>query len=1292
MIKEIQYAGYATEPSDYECPDGQLTTSLNLVNEDGQLKPVFQPHTKIQLPNNCIVVYNHVTNTYKHYIIQNTSTDNYYWIDSSVNEVLSLTNALDSFEEVYKINGIGNILVFLTPNGPHYFMWNEELDPADYINLGTHIPELSISFGLRGEVACSPEYGKGKKKANFNCYAYYIKEANPDGGHALHNTEDDFVNEEPVHELLEKKQTSQVMARVNKFIADESVNKGKFLFPFLVRYAYRLYDNDTLTMHSSPVLMLTSTDAVQALIPYHDERSKDFYYELIIEGIVHDLMYKVVNEAELNELKRWKDVVKSVDVFVSKPIYTYDQEGKVEILGTKDMPEAYGYYSKGEGEPFTLHHFKNVYKDGATYLKESIKAKVENNPDAITRMGMKLGITNPTFLKVSEKINSMSDDAFRSFINGNPFFSIYDYNYDNDGNITGKSKKADKNYDEYFVKLPKKGDAEVLNSISDCADFYLLKSIQIEDLQTELTKIDIKKDYLQSLVNREALKDDYDSHDTLIPHYMYNYNRRVNFADLQKKLFSGFNPYCAFNRVTSGSDEDKFGQAPTTDTDYTMKGYVLVKQDFKKWAVKLPEVIVPPGMPIFYFYYPNPNAYSLLLCKPDGNLSNKKVWYQVPLKTHDFLSGSFYSGWVGDTVKKIRGNHDPFEEDSTPSLVGSQGDVDNQNPGLSGGETDIDGGGEWIDPRDLPDEDPDPHNPLDIPTPFVTNGKAGGIYHQAGFSVQLGYAAGKHPFNTYTIYYTLDGSDPRDETNEHRKNYADYPIITISTDTILKAVCAEPEGGIGGYGYVMSEEYFFKCGDVNFNPSSDNGKPVYVDETTLRQFVTLSVPDGPNGVTIYYKFETVADLDDPTATPTTNDSTDQPEGTPEGYTVYSEPFIITEGRTSIQVIARKTGYADSKGMITYFIGVEIPDGWHDENEDPTDLPMPYVDVDVSDVQPGEDCIINLPNKIYTSVVNNPFVFPVTMINTVGTGRIIGLASATKALSEGQFGQFPLYAFTTDGVWSLEVSKEGTYSAKNPTTRDVCTNKDSITQTDENVLFATDRGIMLLSGSQALCITDTIFAEKPFNVLELPHIEQVHAKLGHDADSCIPTKPLLGFLEGCQMVFDYIHQRITIFNPKTETVNGTTKPLYTYAYVYSLKSKQWGMMYSTLLATVNSYPDALAMTNDYRLVSFDQTDETVCKGLFITRPLKFDAPDIHKTISSLIQRGHFQRGDVGTVLYGSRDLYSWHLVWSSKDHFLRGFRGTPYKYFRIAGLTALTDGKSIFGASVNFETRHTNQIR
>lgn len=43
MIKDIKYSGYTAVPSDYESPDGQLASALNLIPEDGALKPIFQP-------------------------------------------------------------------------------------------------------------------------------------------------------------------------------------------------------------------------------------------------------------------------------------------------------------------------------------------------------------------------------------------------------------------------------------------------------------------------------------------------------------------------------------------------------------------------------------------------------------------------------------------------------------------------------------------------------------------------------------------------------------------------------------------------------------------------------------------------------------------------------------------------------------------------------------------------------------------------------------------------------------------------------------------------------------------------------------------------------------------------------------------------------------------------------------------------------------------------------------------------------------------------------------------------
>ena len=43
MIKDVKYNGYSTQPSDYECQDGELALSLNLINEDGTIKPLCSP-------------------------------------------------------------------------------------------------------------------------------------------------------------------------------------------------------------------------------------------------------------------------------------------------------------------------------------------------------------------------------------------------------------------------------------------------------------------------------------------------------------------------------------------------------------------------------------------------------------------------------------------------------------------------------------------------------------------------------------------------------------------------------------------------------------------------------------------------------------------------------------------------------------------------------------------------------------------------------------------------------------------------------------------------------------------------------------------------------------------------------------------------------------------------------------------------------------------------------------------------------------------------------------------------
>ena len=74
MIKEIKYNGYSANPSDYECADGDLATSIGVIPENGALKPILPPSEVLQFKGGDSVMYIHKSANFKHYIIFNNNS------------------------------------------------------------------------------------------------------------------------------------------------------------------------------------------------------------------------------------------------------------------------------------------------------------------------------------------------------------------------------------------------------------------------------------------------------------------------------------------------------------------------------------------------------------------------------------------------------------------------------------------------------------------------------------------------------------------------------------------------------------------------------------------------------------------------------------------------------------------------------------------------------------------------------------------------------------------------------------------------------------------------------------------------------------------------------------------------------------------------------------------------------------------------------------------------------------------------------------------------------------------
>lgn len=945
MNKEVKYSGYSAQPSDYECPDGELAAAINLIPEDGALKPISRPKVIKRLTESDKIAYIHQTSAFVHYIIYGNDSKLYYLVKEGDTEPQPVDSGNQYFWGIKHFNAVGNTLLAFSDNAINYFLWKDN----KYVFLGDHIPEIDISFGLIGRprlFSISDDSASTFKVAFERIPSY-----------ALDN------------EFSESNKTGiteQVMAKVNKFVREQTVEKGRFCFPFFVRYALRLFDG-SLINHSAPILMNPSTTAAP-VVYWNYIRGKDNYSEADVDIMMvpATLDYQLLNSSDSYNLEKWSDIISGIEIFISKPIYTYDQEGKCSSWSDTDN--------------FSTKFIGRLYA------------------------------TNKT-----TQSNVVSEDKVVGEFAGKEFLDIYaEWEY---SKIYSIYFAPDRSYPLKTLRLPEFTDQKVNETIRNTSTFYKLRSLEIGEIvrnRNQRTEIVVEDDYLQSLLTREVMTDDYLSHDTLAAENSYSFNNRLNLSGVHRKPFRGFFGASMFawcnNHYSMSVSGTKLTITPSEVGSTNMSITVYIREAGREFAAKSSDYSV--AMPCMflsssakikkswgcYVFYPNVNAHKMLI---DNDSYGS---YLITLKPHEFLNGA---------------------------------------------------------------------------------------------------------------YAVLD-----------------YDLIR-------------------DVNYVASD-----LPEINYNP-----------ELT-------------------------------------------------------------------------------------FIENYIPQ----------------------------------PNKVFTSEVNNPFYFPLQGVNTVGTGKILGICSAAKALSQGQFGQFPLYAFTDEGVWAMEVSSAGLYSARQPITRDVCINPDGITQIDSSVLFPTDRGIMLISGSNTQCISDTIKTEYPFDLRSLPQMQGLHDRLNHDPaiDRCLPILPFTKFLKDCRMIYDYVHQRIIVYNPAV-----------TYAYVYSLKSQLWGMIYSDIADNINSYPNALAIDTHGNLVDFTMSEDADVAGvasMLVTRPLKLDAVNIHKTIDSIIQRGHFRSGHVQSVLYGSRDLINWHLVWSSKDHFLRGFRGSPYKYFRIALLCNLSPDESIHGASVQFTQRLTNQPR
>ena len=421
QIREIRYRGFSTSPDDYAVPDGDLEGVSGLVPEDEALKPIQPPAAIFDLPRGETIDHVHVTPSFRHYILRDPETGELAYTKDGGTLV-----PLDSVgKDIMEIQSVGNTLLVLTPTGMHYFLYKDST--KGYIHLGDQIPFPKLSFGLKTkEVVVEENYDRGQDREQ------------------------------------------QLASLLNRMRAKHYDKEGKFIFPFFIRYALRLYDGST-TMPSPPVLMIPNT-------------CNRFMFsggKIKLSLSVSDLSHALDDPEDYKRLTKWGDIVKSVDFYISSPIYTWDQEHP--LTGNGSVLDPLGLILR----PFSI---SRAYSGFTPEIRST-------------------GRFQPWIIPGEWDVNILDPTAW----------------HDNKWYALNNSERVDA-------------------QIRGISSFYLIKSAEIKpgiiSLSHELDMRFDKEGFLENVATYETLHDDEKSHHKTVPTSAYIYNSRLNITGLSEQLLS----------------------------------------------------------------------------------------------------------------------------------------------------------------------------------------------------------------------------------------------------------------------------------------------------------------------------------------------------------------------------------------------------------------------------------------------------------------------------------------------------------------------------------------------------------------------------------------------------------------------------------------------------------------------------------------------------------------------------------------------------------------------------------
>lgn len=320
------------------------------------------------------------------------------------------------------------------------------------------------------------------------------------------------------------------------------------------------------------------------------------------------------------------------------------------------------------------------------------------------------------------------------------------------------------------------------------------------------------------------------------------------------------------------------------------------------------------------------------------------------------------------------------------------------------------------------------------------------------------------------------------------------------------------------------------------------------------------------------------------------------------------------------------------------------------------------------------------NVMCVSNIDSPFYFPSAQTYSFDS-EIKAMMSNAEAVSTGQFGQYPLFVFTSSGIWAMQADSTGrfAYVSQAIFSRDVCIG--GVTPTRYGVAFVTESGVKMISGNQVIDLSQMI--------------DGGSAEMLNDSTTTELLNNVFNIVKG-QV---YQNQSLPTIEPIKKYIDKTTglgyflredklvvfRPEKAYSYIYNFETKTWNIFFQSYYFKAEGagkYGELVlfrTINNDTESVKiWFAGGEEIEPFLAVTRPFTLETFDF-KRIRQAALRCTF-KGTLNFYLLGSNDGAKFYVI-TGKEYPANGStentdvtrrdlitamsRSKQYKYFAIA---------------------------